>query len=295
VRNKLNLLDLNLFSEDSYARLFNLVFGYNLKNANEENQNAAGFDLIDSENKIIVQVSATNTKAKIESSLRSEILKDYSNYKFLFISIAKDASSLRTKNYNNPYNIRFNPQQDIYDVHEILRQIQHKGVDELKAIYQLLEKELGNIQQEKPKLDSNLTTIIKILAKEDLSNTSEQTNTQAFEIENKIDFNNLIKNKPIIKDYCVYNKKVDEKYSVFDANGANKSIFVLRNIRDKYLTLKGNGTADNIFSQIIENVKDEIVQSANFDRMTSDELDMCVHIIVVDAFFRCKIFEKPVN
>ena len=42
---------------------------YNLKNLNETLQNVEAIDLIDEKKKIVIQVSSTNKKKKIESSL----------------------------------------------------------------------------------------------------------------------------------------------------------------------------------------------------------------------------------
>ena len=73
----LNILDLHLHSENFYLHFFNLLFGWELQNLNAVQKNAAGVDLVDTSNKIIVQVSATATKQKIESALA----KNLSNYK----------------------------------------------------------------------------------------------------------------------------------------------------------------------------------------------------------------------
>jgi hypothetical protein len=119
-RGKLNLLDMHGYSEDFYAKFFNLLYGYDLVNLNAKQSNVEAIDLIDDNNKIIIQVSATSSKQKIESSLAKATLKKYSDYNFKFISIAKDASALRTKKYKNLYDIKFSPEYDIHDVASIL-------------------------------------------------------------------------------------------------------------------------------------------------------------------------------
>ena len=43
----------------------------------------------------------------------------------------------------------------------------------------------------------------------------------------------------------------------------------------------------------LNDLKNEVVNSANCEDLTSDEIDMCADIVVVDAFIRCKIFENP--
>lgn len=45
--NKLNLTDVNNFSEDFYEKLLNLIYGYNLENQNNFDPNAAAIDLSD--------------------------------------------------------------------------------------------------------------------------------------------------------------------------------------------------------------------------------------------------------
>lgn len=89
IRGKLNILDYHLHSENFYRDFLNLLFDLELDNLNEYKQNVEGIDLIDIKNKIIIQISATATKAKIDASLERKSLKDYSGYTFQFISIAK--------------------------------------------------------------------------------------------------------------------------------------------------------------------------------------------------------------
>ncbi len=83
-RGGLNILDLHLHSENFYLHLFNLLFDWDLENLNAEKKNAAGIDLVDATNKIIVQVSATATKQKIESALAKD-LSNYKGYAFKFM------------------------------------------------------------------------------------------------------------------------------------------------------------------------------------------------------------------
>ena len=59
IRGKINLLDLNIYSESFFAELMNHLLGYNLENINAISQNMEGIDLVDFKNKVVVQVSAT--------------------------------------------------------------------------------------------------------------------------------------------------------------------------------------------------------------------------------------------
>ena len=82
------------------------MYDYNLVNLNCIKQNAEGIDLIDTKNKIVIQVSATCTKEKIENSLNKGIYLFYKDYNFKFISISKEVSNkLRITKFENPYNL----------------------------------------------------------------------------------------------------------------------------------------------------------------------------------------------
>ncbi|MBU3087159.1 SMEK domain-containing protein [Clostridium gasigenes] len=292
-RGKLNILDLNIHSENFYAELFNIVFNLNLANMNGIKQNVEGIDLLDNTNKIIAQVSSTSTKNKIESSLNKKILLEFTEYRFKFISIAKDASNLKNKTFENPYSILFNPLEDIIDINVILKNIINKSIEEQKNIFEFIKKELGT-EVDIVKMDSNLTAIINILSLEALSDVSEGFETNSFEIEKKIKYNDLRSAKMIIDDYKVYCYKLDEKYKEFDKQGANKSFTVLQTVRKQYIMLKDDfKDKDEIFYKIMDNIMEIIKGSKNFIEISYEELETYVGILVVDAFIRCKIFENP--
>lgn len=291
-RGRLNLLDINGHSENFYLHFFNLIYGYELRNLNHESPNAASIDLIDDKSKILIQVSATSTKQKIESSLSKDILKKLSDYTFKFISISKNASDLRTKRYENPHSINFTPKNDIYDITSILNDINAREIDGIREIYNFINKELER-DIKRVKLDSNLATIINILSKEQWDESDNTMDVNSFEIDKKITFNDLKSKSDLIKEYSVYHTKVDQKYSEFDSMGVNKSKSVLELIRRLYLDIKNKNDADTIFSLVIDGVIEKVLNSNNFQQIPIDELELCVDILAVDAFIRCKIFENP--
>lgn len=291
VRGKLNILDLHLHSENFYLNFFNELFGWKLANQNAFVANAEAIDLIDSHNKIVIQVSSTASKKKVESAL-SKNLSSYSAYKFKFISISKDASGLRKELFANPHNLAFNPTTDIFDIPLILRVIDGLQIDELRGIYEFIKKELGKAISPK-QIETNLAAIINILAKEDWDLTGSGFELRPFNVENKIDYNKLSKSKHIINEYKVHYGRVDNAYSEFTRQGANKSSSVLASIRGFYLAHQNNFSNDDLFSKIFECVVDRIQESVNYNPIPYDELELCVNILMVDAFIRCKIFENP--
>lgn len=292
-RGKLNLLDLNIFSETFFADMLNILFGFQLKNLNNEKQNVEGIDLVDEKNKIIAQVSSTCTKQKVESSLAKDILEKYKGYRFKFISISKDAKKLKQNTFYNPHNVLFEPMNDIIDIPFVQNKILSMQIDQQRYCYEFFKKEFGN-DIDIVKVDSNLATIINILAKENLDIRPEIPEVIAFEINKKIEYNDLLKIRGIIDDYKVYYKKLNEKYEEYDKQGVNKTLSILSIIRNQYFELSSNvKVSQDLFFSIIDSIIDIIVKSKNYIEIPYEELEMCVHILVVDAFIRCKIFENP--
>jgi hypothetical protein len=293
VRGGLNILDLNVHSENFYLHFLNMLFGWDLKNLNAVCQNAAGVDLVDTTNNIIIQVSATASKQKIESALTKD-LSAYKGYQFKFISICKNATSLRTQTFLNPHHLIFSPAEDIFDILSLLAIIGSLTVDRLKDVDEFLKKEL-KIEPDPEKVESNLTTIIKILSKEDWNQKVSNLETVSFEVEEKISFNQLNSARALIEDYSVHCHRIDKIYTDFDKQGANKSLSVLNGIRTEYIASISVSSPDKCFSSVIEKVIQRIRRSANYIPIPEEELEMCVQILVVDAFMRCKIFKHPLG
>ena len=188
--------------------------------------------------------------------------------------------------------MKFNPSQDIWDVVGILRKVSSDNIDKQRVLYDFISKELGQTV-DIVKLDSNIAGIINILA-ENIDMTSIPPETVPFEIEDKIDFNNLQGVQEIIDDYKIFYHKLDQIYSEFDKEGKNKSFSVLQEIRNQYIRLKNTEkSSEEIFYEIIDNLLTIIKNSRNYVEVPIEELQMCVDILVVDAFIRCKIFKNP--
>lgn len=292
-RGKINLLELNIFSETFFADLLNMLLDYQLINLNIIKQNVEGIDLIDHGSKVIAQVSSTCIKQKVENCLNKKIFEDYKGYRFKFVSISKNAENLRQQSFSNPYGALFSPEDDIIDTISILNIILNMSIDRQREVYEFIKKELGN-EVDIVKIDSNLAIILNILADENLSFGIESPEINTFEIDKKIDFNELSTVKDIIDEYKVYYHKLDEKYSEFDKQGANKSLSVFRIFQSQYAKFKSESkNSHDLFFSIINAVIEIIMNSRNYKEIPYEELEMCVHILVVDAFIRCKIFKNP--
>lgn len=286
-----------MHSENFYRDFINLLYGWSLENANNRLQNVEAIDLIDDSKKLIVQISATATKVKIEKSLNKKTIEKYAQkgYKFKFVSIAENADQLRKQKYNNLYNIAFEPQNDIFDISSLEKDILDLQLDKLETVYQYIKAELGNIP-DSIKFNSDLATIINILAEVKLDEKVPLGNINMYEIDKKIEFNKLDIAASIIDDYKIFYNQVEKKYREFDKMGLNKSMLVLQSLKKMYIDalLKNMyGSSDLLFVGLIDEVKEIVLNSSNYSEISKEALEACASLLVVDAFMRCKIFKNP--
>lgn len=133
----------------------------------------------------------------------------------------------------------------------------------------------------------------------------ESVNMQSFNISEKISYNAIQENRYLIEEYKVYDGKIDSLYNELEKSGSFKKDKLLRTIRTVYLRLKGKYTlnSSNELESIREN-SDKImndIQNFLFKEIEKTELDIhddafiAIPIIIVDAFMRCKILEKPLS
>lgn len=291
-RGRLNLLDFNIHAESFYQHFLNELYGWTVSNENENKQNAEAIDLVDHTNTFVLQVSATATKQKIESSLSKESIKDYKGYTFKFISITHDADKLRKETFKNPHGITFNPASDIIDKNSILSKIRGLNINDQERIYKFVKKELVT-EIDPLKQESNLATVINILSKEYWDKNEPISEINSFEIDRKISFNKLSNAKEWIDEYYFFCKRINDIYSEFDKLGSNKSKTVLATFKNVYLKAKNECSGDELFDEIIDKITDRILNSSNYEAIPIEELEQSIRIITVDAFIRCKIFENP--
>lgn len=288
----LNLTDSAVMGENVFCGLLNLVFGWKLHNANRDKKNISGIDLVDEINKILVQVSVTTTKEKIQNSLL-KIPVSYSGYRFVFVPISTEYTSINNlrkyKRYEVRNDVSFNPAKDIYDINTIKEHILDSDINTVEQIYEYV---LKNIEVDYRGLESGLEYVITQLSNTTLEDDSE-IDTVQFNIDEKITYNKLIRAKYIIEDYKVNYFKVKNIYDEYSRQGTNKTNAVLQRIRKYYIELSGEEDGDNLFFAISNKICEDINCDNMPDDMTKEELGMYVDILLVHAFMECKIFKKP--
>lgn len=160
-----------------------------------------------------------------------------------------------------------------------------------------------------PRLASDLTTVVNTLGKRlFLSNgVVTQDSISAFDPNNKIAYNNVVKFKVIVDHYKMYVGKLTSIYSVFDSQGTNVTHIVLENIKLAYLKEKAahlsrnpgrdemeviRENADDIIEGVESALANQIRISSNIEA-TTETINLSLQIVLIDAFIRCKILEEP--
>jgi len=155
---------------------------------------------------------------------------------------------------------------------------------------------------EHPLLLNMVITAISEIAL-DAEEEASSPNMKAFEIEAKINHNDIKRNKALIDEYKVFHAKVNSLYQILEEQGSFKKENLLRNIRNIYLQVKGKYVGNDVdpmrvirdnADNIIEDVQDKLLVMAEEKTSNcSEDISFGVSIIMVDAFMRCKILEEP--
>lgn len=157
------------------------------------------------------------------------------------------------------------------------------------------------------KITSNyslLNLAIDAISRVDFDEAEEQGGGYvAFNIEDKISYNEIKRNKSLIDEYKVFYSKLNELYSELEIQGSFKKDKLLRNIKKIYLRYKGKYVGDSSNAMdlvrsnadnIIEDIEQELMGLIERDsRHFEEDITFGVSIIMVDAFMRCKILEEP--
>ncbi|MDD3926728.1 MAG: hypothetical protein PHT33_08740 [bacterium] len=128
----------------------------------------------------------------------------------------------------------------------------------------------------------------------------------AFDIDDKIKYNDVRRNLPLIEEYKVFYTKINSLYQTLEEQGSFKKENLLRNIRMIYLKIKGHYIKDGYepmqairanADNIIEDVQEELLDIAykKSTHCAEEDIAFGISVVMVDAFMRCKILEEPLK
>lgn len=137
------LYDNHIVAEDFFCGFLNLLYGYNLTNVNHIVRNAPAIDLADSENRIAVQVTATASQEKVQSTIKKflkyELYADYDRLCVLFLGdMPKCEKPVETEG-----RFAFDKQSDLLDMKDLIQEIKKRSTQELGKLDAYLKEEMN--------------------------------------------------------------------------------------------------------------------------------------------------------
>lgn len=127
-------------------------------------------------------------------------------------------------------------------------------------------------------------------------------NYSPFNLDAKISYNMVVRNRPTIDEYKVFYPKISSLYDELEARGSFKKERLLRNVHLVYLKVKGKYLTDKVSEieviranadNIIEDIEELLMESDGVVNSVSEDISFGISVVMVDAFMRCKILEEP--
>ncbi|MCM3470199.1 SMEK domain-containing protein [Brevibacillus borstelensis] len=153
INTKLNQYDINKACEDLFRDILNEMYGWNLENLNESQENFPSIDLGDKNNRVAIQVTSSKKWIKIRETMESfEVHQLYNDYKMLYIIILGEKG-----NYEKINKIKFGLSCKgigvlgdnetsytviIKDFYDILREINSYSPDRIKNISKIIDENI---------------------------------------------------------------------------------------------------------------------------------------------------------
>lgn len=291
---KLNLHDCNVNAEYFFRDFLNELKGWELFNANDLKRNEGGIDLVDNNKKIIIQVSSTATKEKVQTSIYKTDKTKYNEYRLYFLFIIDSAKNLKTNNYNVPSNFVFEPLTDIWDIDNIISMVQSALITTKENLHNLTTKHLTPVCVPARNATS-LAKVVEILAAE-INASGIPITKDSFLIEQKILLNKLEAIRGTIQDHSVYSSMLNRIYESNESCCRFVRQSIHSSLRKVYEDNKATKTPSDLYRHISKHAYSVVLNSFNRPSdMMIDDIAWCVEVIVADAFEACKIFEHPKN
>ena len=189
IEHKQSLSDysLNIYSENLYRDMLNVIYRYDLENANANNKNAEYIDLVDDKNKIFIQVTSTKIKAKIDNTLK--ILETKPDFKIKILYLL-DKPSLRDSSFDewrNKYSI--DVEKCLIDTKDLLKDINNLEQTKLEKTYNFFDTQILKNYTTEMVLNLVIKHILRQYRKRDINFLDDFNNAK--EVGKKLEINHL--------------------------------------------------------------------------------------------------------
>lgn len=189
--------------------------------------------------------------------------------------------------------------------HDETDDVQKYTVEKLKQMKQCHEIDMAKKLSPQQRT-SYLAEVINKISSLDIDEIEGVEVNNSFNPDDKIIYNHIEIYKPMLKEFKVYQAKLNAIYKEIESQGSFKKNALLRNIKSVYLTAKGE--LNNTSQAEISKNSDKLIEAVqnklwNLFKQTEnskttiyyEDLNFSLQIIMVDAFMRCKILEEPQN
>jgi hypothetical protein len=176
---------------------------------------------------------------------------------------------------------------------EILKEMKKKREDEVRKLF--------SQKDTRSRSSSALSRVVQCIGKSCFNDETIDRSMQAPIPEEKISYNQIIRYKDIIREYVVYQERLNQIYGEIEKQGSRTKELVLRNIHTLYLKEKGKylsfkevqAHADTIIETIEGKLWNMVNDSSSDMDLEPEAIDMSILIVLVDAFIRCEVMEEP--
>lgn len=140
-------LDTNIYAETTIARIMNCWYDLALENANKAAANYPAVDLLDEKNRIVVQVSATNTSTKIKDTLNAFMKHGmYKYFDVLYFFSLTPKSNITGKGFDEILgeHVKFDVDEHILDFSSLFGSVKNTlSISKLESLTKILEEEVS--------------------------------------------------------------------------------------------------------------------------------------------------------
>ena len=290
-----NLQDSAVLSEYFFRDLLNCAYGWQLVDANDFVANTPGYDLIDNGRRIFVQVSKDASREKIKKSLDKVDLPKYAGYSIKFMFLVAQAPKYQPMKDNDvPEGLAFNINSDIIDISRLMKKLQSLQVDDLKHAAKIVDEELGVASVNPKKVPSALAAVVKTLLAKGRLEEQLWKDPVPFEIAAKIRANGLDELEGKIQEISAYTPYLETIYQAYDESGANGRLAMLNMLNSEYAKAHhANQDPCETFFTLEDTLEKQISDNEDIACIDDATRLLCIDIVLVDAFMRCRIYKGP--
>lgn len=290
VRNAINLYDINIVAEDFFPGLLNLIYGYELRNINHLEKNAAAIDLFDPKNKLSIQVTSDNDSSKIKHTIKEFKEKEsYKIYNRLIILILTQKKNYTT-DFDTEGKFSFDKKKDIWDVESIIKDVRKLETEKLKEINDYLLNELNEKYYAGQRTQANeIDTIIDLIEYISQHREVKKLRETVIDPEYKIfkRFREFADN--IISEYTtlltVYGEAVEIVNETLGIDEA-QDIIIMLYLQDISMQILQEAQNDPIvaLNKLVEYFEEKLsINGKKYDRMA-------IKFYLVNEMIKCRVF-----